>query len=330
MVSNSIKGCFQVCDQKLRSLVDSVPGVLKHARAENTNKKYECYFKQWISWCNQFREIKPLPTQEQYIVLFVIAGIQQGKSFSVIESTIMAIKYFHSISGFQLTQTPLLKHALEAAKRLLGRNPKKKEPVTVDMLKLMIKTLSMGKNSLKALRLITILIVSFTGFLRFSECQNLRRSDLKFFTTHAMIFIEKSKTDVYRSGHWLCLARLKSGFCPVQTLELYCKRINEGSNSHNFIFRALTSKQTLRKSNKTISYSTILKEFKAIIDVLGFDKELYGLHSLRSGGVSSAANFGVKDRLLMKHGRWKSQNVKNRYISESMNSLLLVSRNLGL
>lgn len=324
-----MKRYFKVYDPKLDSLVNSVPAVLKHARSESTNKKYEGYFKKWINWCKQFREISPMPTKEQYVVLFIVSCVQQDKSFSVIESTIMAIKYFHAISGHQFVQTSILKYALEAAKRLVGKEAKKKEPITVDMLKLMIKTLSARKDSLKALRLITILIVSFTGFLRFSECQNLRRSDL-FFTTHAMIFIEKSKTDVYRHGHWLCLARLKSHFCPVRALESYCTKIKENSNSNNFIFRALTSKHKLRKANKAVSYSTIRNEFKAIVNVLGFDKRLYGLHSLRSGGVSTAANLGVKDRLLMKHGRWKSHNVKNRYISESIKSLLYVSRSLGL
>lgn len=144
------------------------------------------------------------------------------------------------------------------------------------------------------------------------------------------MFIEKSKTDVYRVGHWLHLARLKSNLCPVNVLEGYCRKIKEPANSDNFIFRALTSSQRLRSANKAISYSSIRDDFKTVLEVLGFKKSLFGLHSLRSGGVSAAANLGIQDRLLMKHGRWKSESIKNKYITENLGNLLFVSRNLGL
>ena len=37
----------------------------------------------------------------------------------------------------------------------------------------------------------------------------------------------------------------------------------------------------------------------------------FSLHSLRSGGATTAASFGISDRLFQKHVRWKSENVKN-------------------
>ena len=36
---------------------------------------------------------------------------------------------------------------------------------------------------------------------------------------------------------------------------------------------------------------------------LGFPKSSYGLHSLRSGGASAAANDTISDRLFKRHGR---------------------------
>ena len=56
----------------------------------------------------------------------------------------------------------------------------------------------------------------------------------------------------------------------------------------------------------------------------------FGLHSLRSGGASVAANLGVNDRLFKKHGKWKSDKVKDSYIHGGIESKLSVSRNLGL
>ena len=53
-------------------------------------------------------------------------------------------------------------------------------------------------------------------------------------------------------------------------------------------------------------------------------------YSLRSGGVSAAANNGVRDPLFKRHGRWKSENIKDGYVKDNIHSLLSVSLNLGL
>ena len=53
---------------------------------------------------------------------------------------------------------------------------------------------------------------------------------------------------------------------------------------------------------------------------IGAETKLFGLHSLQAGGATSAANLGVNDILFEKHGRWKSEKVKDRYIHESINS----------
>ena len=63
---------------------------------------------------------------------------------------------------------------------------------------------------------------------------------------------------------------------------------------------------------------------------LGLDPKQFGLHSLRSGGASAAANAGVPDRLFKRHGRWRSENAKDGYVKDSMESRLSVSRDIGL
>ena len=52
---------------------------------------------------------------------------------------------------------------------------------------------------------------------------------------------------------------------------------------------------------------------------------------MRSGRASlAAAALGVPDRLIMRQGGWKSVSSKNRYIKESLPSLLTVSRMFNL
>jgi len=61
---------------------------------------------------------------------------------------------------------------------------------------------------------------------------------------------------------------------------------------------------------------------------LGYPKHLLGLHSLRAGGASAAANTGVSDRLFKRHGRWRTDQAKDGCIKASLESLLSVSKSL--
>ena len=53
-----------------------------------------------------------------------------------------------------------------------------------------------------------------------------------------------------------------------------------------------------------------------------------GLHSLRSGGASAAYKCDVPDRLFKVHGRWKTENAKDEYVCEDLETQLSVSKHL--
>ena len=294
--------------------------------------KYQFYFQKWEEWSRSFQEVNPLPSQEQHLILFLMSQFQSAKSYPVLEASYCAIKHFHAISGYSIGTSLVTKHLLEAFKRLLAYTPKKKKNLVVEDLRRIFEKLH-SVHSLKNSRTLAICLLSFSAFLRFDECQKLRRSDIKFFHDHATIFIQSSKTDVYRQGHWVYIAKLNSNLCPVRGLERYLDLANIENYSENFIFRGVTkSKQSERLwfKDQPISYSSVRDDIKRVIKDIDLDHKQYGVHSLRSGGASAAANLGVPDRLIMKHGRWKSVGVKNRYISEDLENLLYTSRNLGL
>ena len=68
---------------------------------------------------------------------------------------------------------------------------------------------------------------------------------------------------------------------------------------------------------------------RKLLKSVGLKPELYGLHSIRSGGASLAAALGLPDRLIMCHGGWGSESSKNRYIKETKAALLEVSKSPG-
>ena len=98
------------------------------------------------------------------------------------------------------------------------------------------------------------------------------------------------------------------------------------------VFRNLVyHKSTLSYSisSRPISHSTARELLLDSLFELGFLTSSYGLHSLRSGGASASAT-GISHRLFKRHGRWKSDRAKDGYVKDNINSLLSVSRALGL
>ena len=163
------------------------------------------------------------------------------------------------------------------------------------------------------LRTFTIVLLTYVGFMRFDEVSILTKGDVQFFSTHMSIFIERSKTDVYRDGNKIIISRLNSICCPVRTL---CRYIQLGKveKDEAFLFRAVTwlkRKQcyVIRATNKPISYSTCRVGALGLISRLGLNLKPYGLHSGRSGGATWAATRGCQTDCLrgMGAGRRRKQ-----------------------
>ena len=77
-----------------------------------------------------------------------------------------------------------------------------------------------------------------------------------------------------------------------------------------------------------MSYSRAAELIKAELRKEGLDPALYGIHSLRAGGATTAAALGVPERLFQRQGSWRSDKARNNYIEESLASLLLVAKTI--
>ena len=62
--------------------------------------------------------------------------------------------------------------------------------------KQMFDKLNQNKINLADQCLLTIILITFFGFMRFSEVSRLRRSDLDFSSTYVKAFIKKIKADI--------------------------------------------------------------------------------------------------------------------------------------
>ena len=139
---------------------------------------------------------------------------------------------------------------------------------------------------------------------------------------YVRITFASSKTDVYRDGSSVLLARSGTVTCPYTILSRYFHLAALNFNSTDFVFRNLVyHKSTFSYSlgSRPNSYTRARELLLNSLADLGFPKSSYGLHSLRSGGT-----------LFKRHGRWKSDRAKDGYVKDNINSLLSVSRSLGL
>ena len=98
---------------------------------------------------------------------------------------------------------------LEGSVRTLSKPVKKKEPITSDILKTILRKQYQIDN-LQKLRICCLLLLGYAGFLRFNELAHIRASHLKFSNSHIEILIESSKTDIYRLGHTVVIAKTNS------------------------------------------------------------------------------------------------------------------------
>ena len=124
--------------------------------------------------------------------------------------------------------------------------------------------------------------------------------------------------------------------CPVGFLRRYLDLSGIDVCSTLPLFRPLffhrsSSSYTLRGGK--ISYSTCREILRDSLSQRGYNPNDYGLHSLRSGGVTSAVHYSghsIPERLLKIHGRFKSDSAKDMYVQESLENRLQVTKYLGL
>jgi hypothetical protein len=147
------------------------------------------------------------------------------------------------------------------------------------------------------------------------------------------ITLPMSKTDQLRQGSTVVVAKTGGPGCPVALLLLYLtmSNIKISKLSKQFLFSRIIFKKgalQLFEPFKALSYSNIRDVVKKKAVQIGLKSELYSTHSMRAGGATAAAESGVSERIMQKHGRWACSSSKDRYVKDSLTKRLKLSANL--
>ena len=318
-------------DPELTRLAKALPITVLRSRAASSTRKYLGAFRRWKSWAADHK-LPVFPAQEHHVALYLQHLAESRESKAAAEEAVNALGWVHGLAGVSSpTETPFVRRTLEGIQRVLAKPVVKKEPVTADMLVELVADAN-KEGTLSSIRLVTACLLSFAGFLRFNELVQLRPIDIEIRAEAAKLHIRHSKTDQLRKGDEVLLARTGSATCPVAMLERYMEAASIPQESGLFLFRPICKTKTGERLRSTgaLSYSRLSELFKQKLSQLGYRAADFGLHSLRAGGATAAANAGVPDRLFKRHGRWKSDSAKDGYVDDAVESRLSVSKSLGL
>ena len=113
------------------------------------------------------------------------------------------------LAGLQkISDHPLVSSLVCACHRILGKSTVKKEPVSPEMLKALVTARMKDRSPpLSDLRMVALCLIGYAGFSRFSELASIKACDVQFCSLHVSIFLESSKTDQFRQGAWIVIAR---------------------------------------------------------------------------------------------------------------------------
>ena len=228
-----------VNDSYLKTLLrNHAPSVIQNARRTSTLKSYRTYFSKLERWTERFEEVKPLPAEDKYVGVYLLDLIKQGETFNVINMSWFAMKAYHKFCGYNICNSFFCLSIYEGVKRTLQCMPNKKSPITPRHLLSMYNLFKGGNPNLRDLRTLTICNLAYAGFLRFSEVSVLKRNDIDIQDAYMRLFLEQSKTDIYRSGHWTCISKLNSVLCSVKIIQKYIQKAKVLKEEVNICSRA--------------------------------------------------------------------------------------------
>ena len=207
------------------------------AWSPSTVRSYSSAQRQFLSFCSQWNLFNdnglPLPASELTILRF-IASLSKRLAASSIRNYLSAVRNLHIIYGLPdpLQDLPRVPLVLKGLKRVQGDNRRVKTPIT----SLVLFSMKLQLNfQLYDHVMFGLLVVLLFRFLRCSEFTvpaggfqaviHLAPTDVlvdrKPIPDNLVINLKKSKTDQFKIGCSIVLARSDSPICPVSALLAY-------------------------------------------------------------------------------------------------------------
>ena len=303
------------------------------SKACGTVVNYTSSLNRWVKFANT-NKLVVFPVSVVGAALYFSHLALSQVSASVIESSYRSLKWARDFAGVpNPMSSTFVKNMVEGAKRQNAKPTSKKSPISKEALTACcIKHEHSDEMPIR--RDISMALLLFAGFFRFSELANLTIGDISIIDTHLTIKVSHSKTDQYRKGNEVVISRSGKVTCPVSNLERYMKLTDiSTSKVSDFLFKPIVKVRSRYKvidKVKPLSYTRARESLVKLLREFVPNTANISLHSFRSGGATTAANAQVLDRCWKRHGRWRSETAKDGYVEDSLDNRLLVTKSLGI
>ena len=132
----------------------------------------------WRTWAKGRAEVKVFPVDEVHFALYLQHVAESTESRAAVEGD--AISWAHQLASQPaINASPFVHATLAGLQRKLAKPKVKKEPVTADMLSILVDSLGV-LPTLADIRLAAGALLSFAAFLRYDELVGLRCCDVQF------------------------------------------------------------------------------------------------------------------------------------------------------
>lgn len=164
---------------------------------------------------------------------------------------------------------------------------------------------------------------------RFSDIVKLRRNDIVYQTSpspHLKILFQGGKNDQYSEGSERVVAsNPDERRCPVALTLNYFQFL--GPSYSGYLIPSCTSKNAPNPA-KAVPYSGALSDMKKLMTTLGYNAKLYGEHSGKRRGATTAAANGLSEKQLKRLGGWRSDAMPAKYVDLSIPDRIAMSQRL--
>lgn len=275
-------------------LMHEAAGISRRAISENTEKTYQSLLKRYSDGLSRIPDAPPaFPVTAQSIITYLtFRKTMEHCSLNTIKGDLSAIRrYLHINQLPDVTQSTLVREFMTGMRHVMPADPPfRKLPILPEHLNAFAQRIK-SEDDDDAIMYMTMMAVSFQGFLRISELLGLGNKDVQVHEDALQLTIRRSKTDQNGEGQSCFIKRTEKRYDSTRWLELY-------SLSHD-----MTADEPLFPVRPQ-EFRTIIKEWLTAIGVPNVTK--YSAHSLRRGGAAAAARAGLEDSWIQRHGRWRS------------------------
>ena len=296
-----------------------IVGDVWEGRAYSTSRKYGLSLRKCLKFFKKNKFSLEMPFKAEDVAIYLAHLKRENGTRGAISNAKAALKWAHSfIPGTSKCSNPmndeLLDKIASGVFRKEGRSVQHKKPLTGSMINQLASLSDLG--NLTELRDLLIVICAHNLLLRHDEISHLICDFIQEVEKGFVVRIPRSKTDKFRNGKNVFLAKNPGSFSASTLLKRYLSLADLKLGENCFLFsplRKMASSGRFELCKSILPYASYNRIIKTSIVKLGLDPKLFGTHSCRAGGASDLAP-KVSELELLVSGRWADPRGIRHYV----------------